>query len=49
MPCGNWVEGQCLTPGMDSVGKCPTIVWGGGGGEGMHTAGIDCCIIGFII
>ena len=32
MPWGNWVEGQCLTPRMDSVGKCPTIA---GRGEGM--------------
>ena len=30
MPRGNWMEGQCPTPGMESAGKCPTIARGGG-------------------
>ena len=36
MPRGNWMEGKCPTPGMESAGKCPTIARGG-----MGTAGID--------
>ena len=23
--------GKCPTPGTDKVGKCPAVVWGGGG------------------
>ena len=28
-------------PGMHSVGKCPAITWGGGGGGEVGTAGIE--------
>ena len=31
MPRGNWMESQCPTLGMESLGKRPTIAPGGGG------------------